>query len=147
LGGARMIDGREHRRSQLGNLARARVLVANNAKFNDLVATGGAKVAPYRVVEGVAAGCRLIGSGFDDRYLAEFGIEGVEIGRLSLEAHHEDAVAVLGEDIDRSERARLRRLARLRLDWAWRWDLMLSSLGLPHSVGLGQRFEQLERSP
>lgn len=128
-------------------IRRSRFFTSFNFRLGSkLSESGGEEAIPARVFEGTAGGAVLIGEAPDlpeYRELFDWPDALIKIPDepLDMEAFY----AELMEQPERIRRAGIVNSAQAlrRHDWAYRWESILQTLGLPVPAGVGQRKQQL----
>ena len=138
----------EHRLLLASIFQRSRYNVTNYAKFNEKEETGGTQEIGYRFFEGAAAGTVMIGmppagEAFPRYFDWEDAIIKVDFSGKDVL----DTIAELDAQPDRLERISRRNVANslLKHDWVYRWEDMLTPLGLEPSSEMIKRKEYLQQ--
>ncbi|AFZ03441.1 glycosyltransferase [Calothrix sp. PCC 6303] len=133
LKGLQMINYKEHRLLYRNLIKRSRYFIANKAKFDTQNQTGGQEELGSRFFEGAAGGSVMIGirpqceaftTNFDwDDSLIDISYDTANIG---------DIITDLDSQPLRLERIRNNNIANslLRHDWVYRWESILTTVGL-----------------
>ncbi len=144
VSGASVRDPRQHRQQYASTIGRANIVITNHAKFDmDPSLVGTEPVAPGRVLEGVAAGCLLAGSGIPGTALADLGLPTDLVEPFGFEPSPSDARRLLERASDTAAQASAHKLAGSTLDWGHRWKAVLDTIGEPPTPGLSTRLDRL----
>ncbi|MGB5757028.1 MAG: hypothetical protein WBM50_08950 [Acidimicrobiales bacterium] len=140
------IEWAEHRQALANLYQHANVAVCNYAKHDMPTVTGGLRVLPGRLFEGLAAGTVLIGLPPDEQRQKDVvGATVVE----PLDGSRNQLRELLERFSDPLEaqpiRARNLALACRGQDWGHRWKEVFEVIGLPVPFGLQNRLDDLEK--
>ncbi len=153
------IDWKEHRRALANWYRHSSIAICNYAKMGNEHETGGLRVLPGRLFEGLAAGAIMVGippdSAVQTRVLGCEVVASIEPGddsgsgfsNGSGDGSLSAALDRLGEGPE-AEATRVRNIALACRghDWGHRWRTMFGVLGIPIPCGLKSRLEELEKA-
>jgi hypothetical protein len=136
----------EHRAALAGLYRQSHISICNYAKHDLPQVTGGLRVIPMRLFEGLAAGTVLVGMPPDEarqrNVLGQIVVEPVVDSTGQLSPWFDTSVR---DPRIRAMRSRNVALACRAHDWGHRWQTVFQTLDLPIPEGLEARLESLRR--
>ncbi|MGH1489324.1 MAG: hypothetical protein ACRBK7_08030 [Acidimicrobiales bacterium] len=144
---SRAIDWREHRQALANWYQHSDIAICNYAKMGADAETGGLRVLPGRLFEGLAAGAIMVGIPPDiaiqHRVLGTDVVEPLDESDGALAAMLD---RLIDSDAALAIRARNIALACRGHDWGHRWQSMFNVLGIEIPCGLKSRLEGLSKA-
>jgi spore maturation protein CgeB len=133
MGGSQAINSREHRALFANVAKRSRFFIVNPGKIDEPNLRGGQMEIGNRYFEGAASGAIMIGERPDNEVFEEWFDWPDAVTRLPYDSRDVDVV-IKDLDADPERQDRIRRTgmiqALMRYDWVYRWEAILSAVGL-----------------
>jgi len=148
VGGNRAISSKEHR-ALFANIAkRSRYFIVNPGKIDEPSVTGGQMEAGNRYFEGAASGAIMVGERPNNEVFEDLFDWPDAVTRLPYDSDDIDSV-IKNLDADPERQDRIRRTgivqALMRHDWVYRWEAILSEVGLEPMPDALERKDRLKR--
>jgi hypothetical protein len=148
VGGSRAISSKEHR-ALFANIAkRSRYFIVNPGKIDEPSVTGGQMEAGNRYFEGAASGAIMVGERPNNEVFEDLFDWPDAVTRLPYDSDDIDSV-IKNLDADPERQDRIRRTgivqALMRHDWVYRWEAILSEVGLEPMPDALERKDRLKR--
>ena len=148
IGGGQAINAKEHRALFANVAKRSRYFIVNPGKIDDPILRGQQMETGNRYFEGAASGAIMIGERPDNEVFEKLFDWPDAVIRLPYDSPDIDLV-IKDIDADPERQERIRRTgvvqALLRHDWVYRWEAILSEVGLEPMPAALERKERLRK--
>jgi hypothetical protein len=148
IGGSQAINAKEHRVLFANVAKRSRYFIVNPGKIDQPDVIGNQIEASNRYYEGAASGAILIGERPKNQEFDRLFDWPEAVIQLPYDSPHIDAILEdLGGDPKRRDRIRRANVAQtlMRHDWVYRWEAVLTTVGLEPMQGMLKRKERLKK--
>jgi hypothetical protein len=148
MGGSQAINSKEHRALFANVAKRSRYFIVNPGKIDEPNLTGRQMEIGNRYFEGAASGAIMIGERTDNEVFEELFDWPDAVTRLPYDSRNIDVVIKdLEADPERQDRIRRTGVvqALMRHDWVYRWEAILSAVGLEPMQGALERKDRLRK--
>jgi hypothetical protein len=142
LKGLQMFNYKEHRQLYRNLIKRSRYFIANKAKFDTPNQTGGQEELGSRFFEGAAGGSVMIGIRPEcEAFTANFDWDDAVIHIPYDATNISEIIAQLDSQPERLARIRKNNITNslLRHDWVYRWECILTTVGLAITPAMENR--------